>query len=121
MRGELDQYPSSRHSQDLHARIHDAVRELEPVLARTPLTELHQHHHDGLEAVGPEMKQIVLTKFGDADIRTLGLRLHDVGIEMTESSGEFALLRGRKATRQIKMQIGHRFSQRISEEQLSTI
>lgn len=55
------------------------------------------------------MKQIVLTKFGDADIRTLGLRLHDVGIEMTESSGEFALLRGRKATRQIKMQIGHRF------------
>lgn len=109
MRGEFDQHASSRHSQDIHARVHDAVRELKPVFARTPRAELHQHHHDGFEAVGPEMKQIVLAKFSYADIRAPGLSLHDIGIEMAKASGEFALLRGRETTRQIKMQIGHRF------------
>jgi hypothetical protein len=55
------------------------------------------------------VKEIVLAKLGDADIRPPALRLHDIGIEPAKPLGQFALLGGRKPARQIQMKIRHNF------------
>src|ERR1700744_3916807 len=109
MRREFDQHPSPRHLQDLHACLDDAVRELEPVLAGAAGAKFDENHHDRFKAVGAEVKEIVLAKLGDADIRPPALRLHDVGIETAKPNGKLTLLSGRKPTRQIKMKIWHDF------------
>jgi hypothetical protein len=103
VRRELDQHPSPGHLQDFHACLDNAVGKLEPVFAGPAGAEFDENHDDRLEAVGPQVKEIVLTELGDADIRPPGLRLHDIGVETAKPSGQLALLGGREFARQIEM------------------
>ena len=109
MRRKLDQDPFARDLQDVHARVNDAIRKLEPVFAWTAGAEFNENHYDGLKAIGPKMEKIVFAKFGDPNVRPPCLGLHDVGIKTTEANCQFTLLGGLKFARQIEMQIRHEF------------
>jgi hypothetical protein len=74
-----------------------------------PGAKFDENHHDRFKAVGAEVKEIVLAKLGDADIRPPALRLHDVGIETAKPNSQLTLLSGWKPARQIKMKIRHHF------------
>ena len=69
MRRKLDQDPFARDLQDVHARVNDAIRKLEPVFAWTAGAEFNENHYDGLQTIGPKMEKIVFAKFGDPNVR----------------------------------------------------
>ena len=109
MRRKLDQDPLAGHLQNVDARIDDAIRKLQPVLAWTAGAKFDKNHDDALKTIRREMKQVVFTKLGNPDVGSPCLGLHDLGIETTKASRQFTLLGALILSRQIQMQIRHRF------------
>jgi hypothetical protein len=107
MDGKFDEHRPLGNAKHLGTGVHDAPTEFETEVERTATPYLDEYHRDRLQAVLPEMEQIVVAKFRDPHIGAPRLRLHDVRVELAQANRKLPLRLRWIGFGEIEMQIRH--------------